>query len=62
MAQEAIRLCRVETGMGTVDLMHARYVTQVFVSHFHENYCLYVIEPIGTRSRGNNQRFHPCPP
>lgn len=43
-AQEAVRLNRVETSLGAVDLMHARYVTQVFAPHFHEGYCLGVIE------------------
>lgn len=44
MPKEKTILCRVETGMGPVDLMHARYVTQAFAPHFHEGYCLGVIE------------------
>ena len=42
--KEQVRLCRVRTGLGTVRLMHAHYVTQVFAPHFHEGYCLGVIE------------------
>jgi AraC-like DNA-binding protein len=54
--QEVVRLCRVKTGLGAVDLMHARYVTQVFAPHFHEGYCLGVIESgaLGFRYRGEN--------
>jgi AraC-like DNA-binding protein len=42
--KEKTILRRVGTGLGTVDLMHARYVTQTFAPHFHEGYCLGVIE------------------
>ncbi len=53
---ENTRLCRVKTGLGSVDLMHARYVTQVFAPHFHEGYCLGVIEKgaLGFRYMGEN--------
>ena len=43
-SKENTILCRVDTGLGPVDLMHARYVTQAFAPHFHEGYCLGVIE------------------
>jgi len=47
---------RVETGLGPVNLMHARFVTQVFAPHFHEGYCLGVIEKgaLGFRYMGEN--------
>lgn len=47
---------RVHTGLGPVNLMHARYVTQVFAPHFHEGYCLGVIEQgaLGFRYMGEN--------
>ena len=47
---------RVATGLGPVDLMHARYVTQTFAAHFHEGYCLGVIEKgaLGFRYMGEN--------
>ncbi len=38
--KEKRTLCQVETGLGPVDLMHARYVTQTFATHFHEGCCL----------------------
>ena len=41
---ERTQVWRVETGLGPVNLMRARYVTQVFAPHFHEGYCLGVIE------------------
>jgi AraC-like DNA-binding protein len=53
---EKTRMCRVCTGLGPVDLMHARYVTQTFAPHFHEGYCLGVIErgALGFRYMGEN--------
>ena len=53
---EKTRMWRVGTGMGTVRLMHARYITQTFTPHFHEGYCLGVIErgALGFRYRGEN--------
>lgn len=53
---EKTRMCRVRTGLGPVDLMHARYVTQIFAPHFHEGYCLGVIEQgaLGFRYMGEN--------
>ena len=53
---EKTRLHRVNTGLGPVNLMHARYVTQVFAPHFHEGYCLGVIErgALGFRYMGEN--------
>ena len=41
---EKVRLCRVRTSLGTVRLMQAQYVSQVFAPHYHEGYCLGVIE------------------
>lgn len=41
---EKVIFHRVETGLGSVNLMHARFVTQTFAPHFHEGYCLGVIE------------------
>ncbi len=54
--REEIRMRRVNTGLGPVNLMHARYVTQVFAPHFHEGYCLGVIErgALGFRYMGQN--------
>ena len=54
--QEKTILHRVHTGLGTVNLMHARYVTQTFAPHFHEGYCLGVIEKgaLGFRYRGEH--------
>jgi AraC-like DNA-binding protein len=53
---EKTRMCRVRTGLGAVNLMHAHYVTQVFSPHFHEGYCLGVIErgALGFRYMGEN--------
>ncbi|BBO69489.1 transcriptional regulator [Desulfosarcina alkanivorans] len=53
---EKTRMCRVHTGLGPVNLMHARYVTQTFAPHFHEGYCLGVIErgALGFRYMGEN--------
>lgn len=53
---EQARMWRVHTGLGPVNLMHARYVTQVFAPHFHEGYCLGVIEQgaLGFRYMGEN--------
>lgn len=53
---EKTRLCRVKTGLGPVNLMHARYVTQTFAPHFHEGYCFGVIErgALGFRYMGEN--------
>ena len=53
---EKIHFRRVNTGLGPVNLMHARYVTQVFAPHFHEGYCLGVIErgALGFRYMGKH--------
>ena len=53
---EKTRMSRVKTGLGPVNLMHARYVTQTFAPHFHEGYCLGVIErgALGFRYMGEN--------
>jgi hypothetical protein len=53
---EKTLLYRAVTGLGTVNLMHARYVTQTFAPHFHEGYCLGVIEKgaLGFRYMGEN--------
>jgi len=52
--RETTTLCRVETGLGPVNLLHACYVTHTFAPHFHEGYCLGVIEAgaLGFRYRG----------
>ena len=54
--QEQATLQRVATGLGPVNLMHARFVTQRFAPHFHEGYCLGVIEhgALEFRYRGEN--------
>ena len=48
--------CRIDTGLGPVDLMYARYVNHTFAPHFHEGYCLGVIEKgaLGFRYMGEN--------
>jgi AraC-like DNA-binding protein len=54
--REKALLERVKTGLGAVEVMQARYVTQVFAPHFHEGYCLGVIEAgaLGFRYMGEN--------
>jgi AraC-like DNA-binding protein len=53
---EKTSMCLVPTGLGPVNLMHARYVTHTFAPHFHEGYCLGVIEKgaLGFRYMGEN--------
>jgi hypothetical protein len=53
---EKTLLYRAVTGLGTVNLMHACYVTQTFAPHFHEGYCLGIIEKgaLGFRYMGEN--------
>jgi AraC-like DNA-binding protein len=49
--RESVRTQRVHTGLGPVNLLHARYVNQVFAPHFHQGYCIGVIEAGGLAFR-----------
>lgn len=54
--KENTKLWRVTTGLGDLDLMHARYVSQVFSRHFHEGFAVGVIESgaLGFNYMGEN--------
>jgi AraC-like DNA-binding protein len=53
---EQTKLWRISTSFGDVELLRAKYVTQVFSRHAHERYAMGVIErgALGFRYRGEN--------